>query len=181
MRRHPWKSLYQLLTCLYVFSANIIQGNRMKLQTLLLFKPKQKRHEQFLGGKKLEAVSLNSSFSHWRQSTESFTISPRNLTAIIRGQARQKSSSSQSVSSNGLASLIHLEAACIVFYSFLLQDYSTERLKKTNEILKGIKLLKLYAWEHIFCKSVEETRMKELSSLKTFALYTSLSSKLLSL
>ncbi|XP_043823934.1 ATP-binding cassette sub-family C member 9 isoform X2 [Dromiciops gliroides] len=54
-------------------------------------------------------------------------------------------------------------------------DYSTERLKKTNEILKGIKLLKLYAWEHIFCKSVEETRMKELTSLKTFALYTSLS------
>uniref|UniRef100_A0A286Y1X5 ATP binding cassette subfamily C member 9 n=1 Tax=Cavia porcellus TaxID=10141 RepID=A0A286Y1X5_CAVPO len=54
-------------------------------------------------------------------------------------------------------------------------DYSTERLKKTNEILKGIKLLKLYAWEHIFCKSVEETRMKELSSLKSFALYTSLS------
>ncbi|XP_060240412.1 ATP-binding cassette sub-family C member 9 isoform X5 [Meriones unguiculatus] len=54
-------------------------------------------------------------------------------------------------------------------------DYSTERLKKTNEILKGIKLLKLYAWEHIFCKSVEETRMKELSSLKAFALYTSLS------
>uniref|UniRef100_A0A8C9FC43 ATP-binding cassette sub-family C member 9 n=1 Tax=Pavo cristatus TaxID=9049 RepID=A0A8C9FC43_PAVCR len=56
-------------------------------------------------------------------------------------------------------------------------DYSTERLKKTNEILKGIKLLKLYAWEHIFCKSVEETRMKELTSLKTFALHTSLSSK----
>ncbi|XP_061494358.1 ATP-binding cassette sub-family C member 9 isoform X2 [Rhineura floridana] len=54
-------------------------------------------------------------------------------------------------------------------------DYSTERLKKTNEILKGIKLLKLYAWEHIFCRSVEETRMKELTSLKTFALYTSLS------
>lgn len=54
-------------------------------------------------------------------------------------------------------------------------DYSTERLKKTNEILKGIKLLKLYAWEHIFCKNVEETRMKELTSLKTFALHTSLS------
>ncbi|XP_063786156.1 ATP-binding cassette sub-family C member 9-like [Pseudophryne corroboree] len=54
-------------------------------------------------------------------------------------------------------------------------DYSTERLKKTNEILKGIKLLKLYAWENIFCASVEETRMKELTSLKTFALHTSLS------
>ncbi|PIN97139.1 hypothetical protein AB205_0008050, partial [Aquarana catesbeiana] len=54
-------------------------------------------------------------------------------------------------------------------------DYSTERLKKTNEILKGIKLLKLYAWENTFCSSVEETRMKELTSLRTFALHTSLS------
>ncbi|XP_007437455.1 ATP-binding cassette sub-family C member 9 [Python bivittatus] len=54
-------------------------------------------------------------------------------------------------------------------------DYSTERLKKTNEILKGIKLLKLYAWEQVFCQNVEDTRMKELTSLKTFALYTSLS------
>ncbi|KAM4748313.1 ATP-binding cassette sub-family C member 9 [Rhinophrynus dorsalis] len=54
-------------------------------------------------------------------------------------------------------------------------DYSTERLKKTNEILKGIKLLKLYAWENIFCSSVEETRTMEMKSLKTFALHTSLS------
>ncbi|CAL8263544.1 unnamed protein product [Merluccius merluccius] len=54
-------------------------------------------------------------------------------------------------------------------------EYSGERLKKTNELLRGIKLLKLYAWETIFCDSVEETRGKELSSLKAFALYTSIS------
>ncbi|XP_037398586.1 ATP-binding cassette sub-family C member 9 isoform X5 [Pygocentrus nattereri] len=54
-------------------------------------------------------------------------------------------------------------------------DYSTDRLKKTTEILKGIKLLKLYAWENIFCDSVLETRGKELTSLRTFALYTSMS------
>ncbi|XP_030623305.1 ATP-binding cassette sub-family C member 9 [Chanos chanos] len=54
-------------------------------------------------------------------------------------------------------------------------DYSTDRLKKTTEILKGIKLLKLYAWENIFCHSVEETRSKELTSLRTFAFYTSMS------
>uniref|UniRef100_A0A8B9JES7 ATP-binding cassette, sub-family C (CFTR/MRP), member 8 n=1 Tax=Astyanax mexicanus TaxID=7994 RepID=A0A8B9JES7_ASTMX len=54
-------------------------------------------------------------------------------------------------------------------------EYSSERLKKTNELLRGIKLLKLYAWEHIFCSSVEETRGKELTSLKAFALYTSVS------
>uniref|UniRef100_A0A3Q0SWL7 ATP-binding cassette, sub-family C (CFTR/MRP), member 8 n=1 Tax=Amphilophus citrinellus TaxID=61819 RepID=A0A3Q0SWL7_AMPCI len=54
-------------------------------------------------------------------------------------------------------------------------EYSSERLKKTNELLRGIKLLKLYAWEHIFCDSVEETRDKELTSLQAFALYTSIS------
>ncbi|KAM9846141.1 ATP-binding cassette sub-family C member 9-like [Aulostomus maculatus] len=54
-------------------------------------------------------------------------------------------------------------------------EHSTDRLKKTTEILKGIKLLKLYAWENIFCGSVEETRNKELTSLKTFAFYTSMS------
>ncbi|MBN3307798.1 ABCC8 protein, partial [Amia calva] len=54
-------------------------------------------------------------------------------------------------------------------------EYSNERLKKTNELLRGIKLLKLYAWEHIFHDSVEETRQKELTSLKSFALYTSIS------
>uniref|UniRef100_A0A673Z5T5 ATP-binding cassette, sub-family C (CFTR/MRP), member 8 n=1 Tax=Salmo trutta TaxID=8032 RepID=A0A673Z5T5_SALTR len=47
-------------------------------------------------------------------------------------------------------------------------EYSSERLKKTNELLRGIKLLKLYAWEHIFCHSVEETRGKELTSLQAF-------------
>uniref|UniRef100_A0AAR2KGZ3 ATP-binding cassette, sub-family C (CFTR/MRP), member 8b n=1 Tax=Pygocentrus nattereri TaxID=42514 RepID=A0AAR2KGZ3_PYGNA len=56
-------------------------------------------------------------------------------------------------------------------------EYSSERLKKTNELLRGIKLLKLYAWEHIFRSSVEETRQKELTSLRAFALYTSLSSE----
>ncbi|KAK1159820.1 ATP-binding cassette sub-family C member 8-like [Acipenser oxyrinchus oxyrinchus] len=54
-------------------------------------------------------------------------------------------------------------------------EYSNERLKKTTELLRGIKLLKLYAWEHIFHDSVEETRRKEMTSLKAFALYTSIS------
>lgn len=62
-------------------------------------------------------------------------------------------------------------------FLFVFQEHSTDRLKKTSEILKGIKLLKLYAWENIFCDSVEETRGKELTSLRTFAFYTSMSSK----
>ncbi|KAL2088520.1 hypothetical protein ACEWY4_015419 [Coilia grayii] len=54
-------------------------------------------------------------------------------------------------------------------------EYTSERLKKTNELLRGIKLLKLYAWEHIFRDSIEETRTRELTSLRAFALYTSVS------
>uniref|UniRef100_A0AAQ4S9K9 ATP-binding cassette, sub-family C (CFTR/MRP), member 8 n=1 Tax=Gasterosteus aculeatus aculeatus TaxID=481459 RepID=A0AAQ4S9K9_GASAC len=54
-------------------------------------------------------------------------------------------------------------------------EYSSERLKKTNELLRGIKLLKLYAWERIFCDSVEGTRGKELTNLKAFAFYTCIS------
>jgi hypothetical protein len=58
-----------------------------------------------------------------------------------------------------------------------LQEYSNERLKQTNEMLRGIKLLKLYAWENIFCTRVEMTRRKEMTSLRAFAVYTSISSE----
>ena len=43
-----------------------------------------------------------------------------------------------------------------------LQKCSDERLKKTNELLQGIKLLKLYAWEGLYCKAIEIIRAKEL-------------------
>ncbi|XP_033648066.1 ATP-binding cassette sub-family C member 9-like [Asterias rubens] len=42
---------------------------------------------------------------------------------------------------------------------------SDERLKKTNELLQGIKLLKLYAWEGLYCKAIEIIRAKELNFL----------------
>uniref|UniRef100_A0A8D1ULA4 ATP binding cassette subfamily C member 8 n=1 Tax=Sus scrofa TaxID=9823 RepID=A0A8D1ULA4_PIG len=54
-------------------------------------------------------------------------------------------------------------------------EYSNERLKQTNEMLRGIKLLKLYAWENIFRTRVEMTRKKEMTSLRAFAVYTSIS------
>ncbi|EQB79133.1 ATP-binding cassette transporter sub-family C member 8-like protein [Camelus ferus] len=54
-------------------------------------------------------------------------------------------------------------------------EYSNERLKQTNEMLRGIKLLKLYAWENIFRTRVEKTRKKEMTSLRAFAVYTSIS------
>lgn len=44
-------------------------------------------------------------------------------------------------------------------------------------MLRGIKLLKLYAWENIFRTRVEITRRKEMTSLRAFAVYTSISSE----
>ncbi|XP_045873885.1 ATP-binding cassette sub-family C member 8 isoform X6 [Meles meles] len=64
---------------------------------------------------------------------------------------------------------------CPNLWAMPVQEYSNERLKQTNEMLRGIKLLKLYAWENIFCARVEMTRKKEMTSLRAFAVYTSIS------
>uniref|UniRef100_A0AAX7U695 ATP-binding cassette, sub-family C (CFTR/MRP), member 9 n=1 Tax=Astatotilapia calliptera TaxID=8154 RepID=A0AAX7U695_ASTCA len=74
-----------------------------------------------------------------------------------------------------LAPVQYLIATKLADTQKITLEHSTDRVKKTTEILKGIKLLKLYAWENIFCDSVEETRGKELTSLRTFAFYTSMS------
>ncbi|XP_062549081.1 multidrug resistance-associated protein 1-like isoform X2 [Armigeres subalbatus] len=46
-----------------------------------------------------------------------------------------------------------------------------DRVKKMNEILGGIKVLKLYAWEKSFQDSILEARDKEIAILKTTAYY----------
>ncbi|XP_038067188.1 ATP-binding cassette sub-family C member 9-like [Patiria miniata] len=43
--------------------------------------------------------------------------------------------------------------------------FADERLKHSNEILQGIKLLKSYGWEHLYLKVVENIRNNELLSL----------------
>ena len=45
------------------------------------------------------------------------------------------------------------------------QKHSDVRLKRSNEMLQGIKLLKLYGWEEEFRNSIEAARNKELKSL----------------
>ena len=38
-------------------------------------------------------------------------------------------------------------------------------MKQVNELLQGIKLLKMYAWEDLYCKGVEIIRDQQLKSL----------------
>jgi len=49
------------------------------------------------------------------------------------------------------------------------------RLKLMNEILAGVKVLKLYAWEYPFMKRIESIRDKEVRNLKTNAQVLALS------
>ncbi|KAM4632385.1 multidrug resistance-associated protein 1-like isoform 2-T2 [Discoglossus pictus] len=44
------------------------------------------------------------------------------------------------------------------------------RIKLISEILQGVKVLKLYAWENAFMKKVEEFRLKELKAVRVTAL-----------
>ncbi|XP_066298154.1 ATP-binding cassette sub-family C member 9-like isoform X3 [Branchiostoma lanceolatum] len=50
-------------------------------------------------------------------------------------------------------------------------DHSEDRFKKFNEMLKGIRLLKLYSWESIFCTLVDRARNREISSMRKSSVY----------
>ncbi|XP_070559516.1 ATP-binding cassette sub-family C member 8-like [Ptychodera flava] len=49
-----------------------------------------------------------------------------------------------------------------------LLEISDSRLKKINELLQGIKLLKLYGWEEMFCSTIEVVREKQIKSTIKF-------------
>nr|XP_057915144.1 canalicular multispecific organic anion transporter 1 isoform X2 [Doryrhamphus excisus] len=53
--------------------------------------------------------------------------------------------------------------------------FKDKRLKIMNEILNGMKILKLYAWEPSFQAQVEDIRGQELNVMKKFAYLTSVS------
>ncbi|XP_070558013.1 ATP-binding cassette sub-family C member 9-like [Ptychodera flava] len=46
--------------------------------------------------------------------------------------------------------------------------HADERLKKCNELLQGIKLLKLYGWEELFCAAIEAVRKLEVRKMLNF-------------
>ncbi|GFT34184.1 multidrug resistance-associated protein 1 [Nephila pilipes] len=47
--------------------------------------------------------------------------------------------------------------------------YKDERVKLVNEVLSGIKVLKLYAWEEAFKEKINQIRNKEVKNLKEIA------------
>nr|CAD7569264.1 unnamed protein product [Timema californicum] len=55
-----------------------------------------------------------------------------------------------------------------------ITELSDERLRRMNEVLQGIKLLKLYGWECIYGTRIIETRKRELGLLDKDAVYWAL-------
>jgi len=53
--------------------------------------------------------------------------------------------------------------------------FKDERMKITSEVLNGIKVLKMYAWEKSFEERIEEIRAKELSILRKVAFLKAIS------
>lgn len=56
-------------------------------------------------------------------------------------------------------------------YLFIKQECTDERLKKLNELLLGIKIIKLNAWEKVFKERIIEVRNKELKCLDRDSFY----------
>lgn len=54
--------------------------------------------------------------------------------------------------------------------------YKDERVKLTNEVLGGMKVIKLYAWESSFEEQILKIRAKEVTQLKHAAYYNAVSS-----
>ncbi|XP_072021148.1 ATP-binding cassette sub-family C member 9-like [Amphiura filiformis] len=75
-----------------------------------------------------------------------------------------------------VALLVFLPAHAVVF-RLMVKGYkekekvSDERLKRSNEMLNGMKLLKLYGWEELYCEAIESIRKKELWAMVKISLY----------
>jgi ATP-binding cassette subfamily C (CFTR/MRP) protein 1 len=50
-----------------------------------------------------------------------------------------------------------------------------QRIKMMNEILNGVKVLKLYAWETAFIRRIDVVREKELQCIRKKAIISSIS------
>lgn len=92
-----------------------------------------------------------------------FRNSPRTVTAV------------RHVESSVLVMPVTLCLLCLLITQVEQMRYKDARIKLMNEILGGIKVLKLYAWEPSFSDKVLEMRKNELRVLKKTAYLNSLS------
>eukprot|EP00002_Diphylleia_rotans_P028025 TRINITY_DN5650_c0_g1_i2.p1 TRINITY_DN5650_c0_g1~~TRINITY_DN5650_c0_g1_i2.p1 ORF type:complete len:1307 (-),score=220.17 TRINITY_DN5650_c0_g1_i2:738-4658(-) len=59
-------------------------------------------------------------------------------------------------------------ASRLAFYQAKIMEKKDQRTKILNEVLNGIKIIKLYCWEKSFQTSIEAVRLDELGKLKSY-------------
>eukprot|EP01118_Nematostelium_gracile_P016057 TRINITY_DN656_c0_g1_i1.p1 TRINITY_DN656_c0_g1~~TRINITY_DN656_c0_g1_i1.p1 ORF type:complete len:1510 (-),score=442.59 TRINITY_DN656_c0_g1_i1:26-4555(-) len=57
---------------------------------------------------------------------------------------------------------------------FEIQRFADKRLKFTNELLSGIRIVKFYAWEDAFLKNIRALRISELEEVKSLGVFRSI-------
>lgn len=62
-------------------------------------------------------------------------------------------------------------------FLFLTQLNTDERLRRINELLLGIKIIKLNAWETVFAEKIQKSRENELKCLDKDSIYWTLMSE----
>ena len=65
---------------------------------------------------------------------------------------------------------------CLLCFQAKLMQHKDRRIRLMNEVLKGIKVIKLYAWEEHFQRNVQSIRRKELIILTIIAFLNAISS-----
>lgn len=61
--------------------------------------------------------------------------------------------------------------------SNIFQTNTDERLRRIGELLVGIKIIKLHAWEKVFTEKIQKSRDNELKCLDMDSIYWTLMSK----
>lgn len=58
-------------------------------------------------------------------------------------------------------------------YRWKIQQLADRRLKLTNELLAGVRIVKYYAWENAFMKNIDAARVLELVQVIYFIKFNS--------
>lgn len=72
---------------------------------------------------------------------------------------------------------VYVSFLILIAFHRLVQSISDDRIKKTRELIQGMKLLKVSGWERIFVEKIQQIRSKERSPLKNDTVFVAINSE----
>ena len=71
-----------------------------------------------------------------------------------------------------------MNSHCVIYMFEYLQQRADVRVKRCNEMIQGIKVIKLLAWEMFITKGINDARKTELKFLLKNAVFRAMFSKI---